>query len=331
MSPHRPARKRHPVAVPDIATPTSAALIHARYLLSGRERAILAGRASRGELVAVARGVYVDAAAWSTMDRHARYRTRILATAGGFEHDTVFSHDSAAALWKLPWVGPWPRKVHITVGAATGGRSNTSVFRHTTGVPNLSELIDGLRVTTLARTVADVARTSSFGNAVTVADAALRRSAFAVPDVPTAPLVRDDLLTELIGIPLHQGVVKARRAIEFADGRADRPGESMSRASIHRAGLTAPCLQVPRRGLSGRVWTVDFWWPDFNVIGEFDGKWKYTDPAFMNGRTSEQVMLDEKAREDDLRAAGYGFTRWGWAVAISPAAIRTQLMAAGVR
>lgn len=292
---------------------------------------MVTGRARRGELVAVTRGVYLDAAVWSTMDRDARYRTRITAIAGHLEHDTVFSHDSAAALWRLPWVGQWPRKVHITVDAATGGRSNTSVFRHTTGVPGSSELIDALRVTTLARTVADVARTSSFGNAVTVADAALRRSSFAVPDVPTSRLVRDDLLAELIGIPLHQGVVKARRAIEFADGRADRPGESMSRASIHRAGLTAPCLQEPIRGLSGRVWTVDFWWPEFNVIGEFDGKWKYTDPAFMNGRTSQQVMLDEKAREDDLRAAGHGFTRWDWAVAISPSAIWTRLIAAGVR
>lgn len=317
--------------MPDIATPTSAPLIHARHLLSGRERAILAGLVHRGEIVAVTRGVYLDAAAWSTMDRHARYRTRIAAIAGGVEHDTVFSHDSAAALWRLPWVGAWPRKVHITVGAAAGGRSNTAVFRHTTGVPDSSELIEGLRVTTLARTVADVARTSSFGNAVTVADAALRRSLFAIPDVPTARLVREEVLAELIGIPLHQGVVKARRAIEFADGRADRPGESTSRASIHRAGLTAPCLQEPIRGLSGKVWTVDFWWPDFNVIGEFDGKWKYTDPTFMNGRTSQQVMLDEKAREDDLRAAGHGFARWDWAVAISPSAIRTRLIAAGVR
>jgi hypothetical protein len=50
----------------------------------------------------------------------------------------------------------------------------------------------------------------------------------------------------------------------------------------------------------------------------------------MNGRTPQQVMLDEKDREDDLRAAGHGFTRWDWGVAISPAAIRTRLLAAGV-
>ncbi|HEU4849394.1 MAG TPA: hypothetical protein VFS93_03195 [Terrimesophilobacter sp.] len=142
---------------------------------------------------------------------------------------------------------------------------------------------------------------------------------------------REDLLAELAGVPIHQGVAKARRAIEFADGRADRPGESMSRVSIQRAQLTTPCLQQPLYGLSGRMWTVDFWWPEFNVIGEFDGKWKYTDPAYMNGRTSQQVMLDEKDREDDLRAAGHGFARWDWAVAISPTALRTRLVAAGVR
>src|SRR5690606_7823588 len=130
--------------------------------------------------------------------------------------------------------------------------------------------------------------------------------------IPNSTPSRDELLAELTGVPLHQGVVKARSAIEFADGRADRPGESMSRVSIHRAGLEAPQLQARTRGQSGRVWTVDFWWPRFNLIGEFDGRWKYTDPEFMAGRSAQQVLLDEKDREDDLRAANHGFVRWDW-------------------
>lgn len=306
-------------------------LLHVRHLLSTSERAAVARRAHQGELVAVSRGVYLETSVWEALDRHARYRVGVAAIGGRLEPDTIFSHDSAAALWRLPWVGRWPQKVHVTVDPTSGGRSDASVFRHTTGVPDAFEPIDGLRVTTLARTVADVARTSSFGNAVTVTDAALRRAAHPVEGVPPIAPTRDDLMAELAGVPLHQGVVKAARVIAFADGRADRPGESMSRVSIHRAGLTAPRLQEAMRGLSGRVWTVDFWWPEFNVIGEFDGKWKYTDLAFMNGRTPQQVMLDEKDREDDLRAAGHDFTRWHWGVAISPAAIRTRLLAAGVR
>jgi hypothetical protein len=100
---------------------------------------------------------------------------------------------------------------------------------------------------------------------------------------------------------------------------------------MHLARVTAPELQVDMIGASGRRYTVDFWWPEFNVIGEFDGKYKYTDPDHMGGRTAAQVHYDEKVREDDLRAASHGFSRWGWATAISPTLLRTYLRRAGVR
>ncbi len=41
-----------------------------------------------------------------------------------------------------------------------------------------------------------------------------------------------------------------------------------------------PQLQVALRGASGRVYVVDFWWPEFNMIGEFDGNIKYADLEF---------------------------------------------------
>lgn len=84
-------------------------------------------------------------------------------------------------------------------------------------------------------------------------------------------------------------------------------------------------------GASGKTYIVDFWWERFNVIGEFDGKYKYTDPSYMNGRSSQQVLYEEKLREDDLRAASHGFTRWPWATAISPVLLREHLRRAGVR
>lgn len=79
------------------------------------------------------------------------------------------------------------------------------------------------------------------------------------------------------------------------------------------------------------MWHVDFYWPGCQLIGEFDGKGKYTNPEFASGRTPEQILLDEKFREDDLRAMGHGFTRWGWEMAQSPARLRRQLVDAGLR
>ncbi|WP_157155293.1 hypothetical protein [Diaminobutyricimonas sp. LJ205] len=186
-------------------------------------------------------------------------------------------------------------------------------------------------MTTLARTAVDLAATIPFGHAVTVMDAGLRRATHPRFDVPPTPLTRDELYQELDLIPLRRGRLRASRVIEFADGAADRPGESMSRVSMLLAGVTMPLLQVPITGASGRVYVVDFWWPQFNVVGEFDGRFKYTDPEYMQGRTGEQVLLDEKAREDDIRAADHGMSRWPWEVAVSPERLRAHLRNAGVR
>lgn len=305
-------------------------LIVVRELLLPAERSAFYRRVNRGEFVVVTRGTYLKTELWDTMDRHARYRTLIKAAALRHE-DATFSHHSAAALWRLPWVGDWPQRVHAVESHRGGGRSTPGLLRHTTGTIEMPEFIDGLAVTPLARTVVDVASVADFEQSVAVADAALRRSAHSHPGVPATHLVRDDLLKELARIPATHGAVKARTAVEFANGLADRPGESVSRVSMFRAGLPAPELQARLAGASGRVWTVDFWWPECNVIGEFDGRWKYTDPEFRQGRTAEQVLLDEKHREDDLRAAHHGFARWDWPVALSPARLKSRLRAAGLR
>jgi hypothetical protein len=198
-------------------------------------------------------------------------------------------------------------------------------------VPRYSLVLDGIRVTDLARTAVDVAATNSFVEGVTVLDATLRRMLHPHSEVPKTFVTRADLFDELRRIPLTHGRAKARRAIEFADGLADRPGESISRVSMSIAGVPAPQLQVELRGASGRLYVVDFWWPQFAHIGEFDGRYKYTDPEFLHSRTPQQALLDEKAREDDLRAAGNGMSRWNWEVARSPQRLQQLLKAAGIR
>lgn len=307
------------------------ALVLSREFETPSARMGLFTRVRRGELIALYRGVYVVAAEWEAMDRHGQYRARVKAAAALAATDPIFSHHSAAVLWRLPLVGEWPRQAHIVVDAADGGRSNTMLARHTVGVPQEFERIDGLAATSLARTVVDLTRVLPFGPAVAVADAALRRTLKPVAGLPLTSVTREDFLGELTSVPLRRGSAKARAVIGFADGAADRPGESMSRVNMHLARLTMPELQVEVAGASGKVYIVDFWWREFNSIGEFDGKWKYTDPEFLRGRTPEQVLYDEKLREDDLRDAGFGFSRWPWQVAISVPRLRAHLVRAGIR
>jgi hypothetical protein len=47
------------------------------------------------------------------------------------------------------------------------------------------------------------------------------------------------------------------------------------------------------------VAVVDAWFEEAAVAVEFDGRVKYTDP--WRDRTPQQVLWDEKRREDDLR------------------------------
>lgn len=316
---------------PASASGDGCGILLVKNCVSAGDRAAIINRWHRGELVAVARGAYVDASNWEALNRHDRYRLRVRAASEILAPPTVFSHHSAAALWRLPIVGEWPNLIHIAEAKAPGGRSSAAVFRHTTGVTASPDVIDGLRVTSLSKTVVDMARATDFGTAVTLTDAALRRSTHPLDDVPPTHLSRTALLEELALVPLRHGSARAKAVIDFADGRADRPGESMSRVSMHVAKLPAPQLQIPLRGQSGRTWIADFWWPECNLIGEFDGRWKYSDPEFLRGRTSHQVLLDEKSREDDLRAKGFHVSRWDWSLALSPIRLKAHLIAAGLR
>lgn len=291
------------------------------------ERARLYSRARRGELVALTRGCWVPVEQWNALDAAARHRLLCQAVQATSPGELTFSHLSAVALWRLPLVGEWPQRAHVLFVSTGSGRSTRHLIRHARAELPSPTSIDGLLVTSLLATVVDVASVLSFDGAVVVADAAIRTF------VPGAQLdeVKAELRSEARRIAPTHGGARVRRVIEFADPKADRPGESLSRVSILRAGLTAPLLQVRLSGASGAEYTVDFFWPEFNVIGEFDGKVKYTDPVFLRGRTAEQAVYDEKLREDDLRAAPHGFTRWKWATALSPSALGALLRRAGVR
>lgn len=295
------------------------------------ERTNFYSRVHRGEFVRVCRGAYTPVGVWGSASPAGRYRLRVNAVAALSKEELLFSHHAAAILWQLPLVGPWPTRVHTTGGGPEGGTSTRLIVRHAYAIPESVEEIDGLRVTGLARTVVDMAAQCSFPAAVALADAALRRAQHPLAGTPGSPIIREHLVRAMSHLPLRHSTAKVRKVIEFADGAADRPGESMSRVSMHTAGISPPNLQEPLRGASGKLYRVDFWWPRYNVIGEFDGKDKYQNPEFLRGRTAEQALYDEKLREDDLREAGHGMVRWKWDVACSPRLLAAKLYRAGVR
>jgi len=95
--------------------------------------------------------------------------------------------------------------VQLTRAEIPGGKARSAIQLHAASL-DASEVavIDGISVTTLPRTVADLARSLSFEQAVVTGDAALRLG-----------LSRDDLEDGLLRMRRWPGVVQARRVMRF--------------------------------------------------------------------------------------------------------------------
>ena len=130
-------------------------------------------------MIRLRRGAYMTTREWALRDADARYRALVRSTSLEHPSDPVISHHSAAALWGLPIIGPWPTDVHVLAERATGGRSDPGVRRHALGIDPLDvAVLHGVRVTSLARTVVDMVATSTLHSAVATVDAALHEPRF---------------------------------------------------------------------------------------------------------------------------------------------------------
>ncbi|PPI20766.1 hypothetical protein C5D34_15795 [Rathayibacter sp. AY1B1] len=279
------------------------------------------------EFVRLRRGVYVRAGEWAEASVDERQRARIDAVAATWTAP-FFLRESAAAVWGLPLVEPLAETVHVEGATDVGSRTRNGVAEHRGArLPSLA-LIDGLAVSDLAQTVFDLARFSSFRRAVVAADHALR-----LVDEGGSPLLtREELLRRHAELPPgSRGRTTSAAVIAFADPASETPLESISRVAVHVGGLPAPVLQHPVRDQDGLAGIVDFFFEEAGVIGEADGDHKYTDPAFLRGRSPEQMLLAEKRREDRLRARVRSVVRWGWREAYEVRPLLVRLARAGVR
>lgn len=272
----------------------------------GRDVRTLGRRASAGELRRIRQGVYVPASFWDALPFWDRYPLLIFAAASTLQSRTVFCRQSAAALWGLPLLGR-SAVVHACTFDGGGGRSRAGVRRHFVEPDGLEvEEQAGLLVTSRLRTVLDLAAFESFEQAVTVVDHVLSPR----PDLP--PLMKDELMA---GIGNSYSAAAARRikaAVDFADAGSGSPGESVSRALMHRLGFQAPVLQAEIRDARGLAGYTDFEWELERLCGEFDGAVKYQRAEFLQGRTPSEVVIAEKRREDRIRSTGRRVIRWTW-------------------
>lgn len=286
------------------------------------------------ELVRVRPGVYAPGAEWATLAPEQRIVARAHALTMVSASRPVFSHETAAALHGLPLFRPDPQRVHVVTSSERPGAA-VGLVRHRGDPESDTMVIDGLRCTSIERTVADVARTSVFDAAVVVADAALRIRCTARTggyDADAADATR--AAVREIAARSAQGGVRADRVLTFADGRAQLPGESISRIRLRQLGFRRIELQVPVPWPGGRPrYYVDFGLDDPGVValGEFDGDAKYVDPQLRGARSTREVVDDEKKREDWIRGRTQRrFVRWNWTHVTSSSALGRRLASFGI-
>jgi hypothetical protein len=274
-----------------------------------------------GELVKVRHGAYASKSILAEADEDPGLRHAIeVAAARARRSDSgTASHHSAALIRGLSLLRePPPGTVTLTIPPGKrGGRYRTpvGVTCHVAELPGKHVMErHGVPLTTAARTVIDLARTSPFQDAVVVADSALfeRRAS------------KTEMRRVLADCARWPGIDKARKVVEFADPRSESVLESCARVRFAELGLERPELQAPVLDASGkRIALADFCWRRRGVIAEADGMLKY----------QEQGDLSLKYKRDErLLEAGWELVHFTWAQLFGdPAQVVTRIRNAFAR
>lgn len=279
-----------------------------------------------GEFVRIVPGSYArrsEVDALEPIDRHLLMVTEAVDRARG---SLLLCGAAAAAVWGIDRIGGWPAHVDTLVPRSGGGRS-TGIFRRHTArsidVPTAPWR--GHSVMTPAQTAIDLAAHGSFTEGVVALDQCLWRGR------PGGPLATADEVSALAAeVDPRRGGRRAREAAAFASARADSVRESQSRVLIHRLGFPEPVLQQRFDLDGGRVAIVDFWFPEHDHVGEFDGTGKYLDPRLRGDRSPAQVLLEEKDRGDALRRSVGRVSRWRTPDLVDPRRLHDILTADGL-
>jgi len=217
----------------------------------------------------------------------------------------------------------WPDRVTHTVRPGHSGQSTRWVERHTHPLDEVVHL-DGMPVTTAARTIADVARLSDRAQAFALAATGLH-----VPrrGRPIATLA--EARAELEKLGAARGVRSARLVLERVGTGCASPAEALSLLLMLDEGFVRPEQQVEFTDDVG-IMVVDCWWPEIGLVGECDGLTKYLRHDRGDGLAASSAVVAEKRREDRLRALGLRVVRWTTETLRDARAFAVLLATAGV-
>ncbi len=275
---------RHSVtAPPDVvvartATRRHGAVTSAQLADAGLDRGAVRRRVAAGRLHRKYRGVY--AVGHAALSQHGRWTAAVLAAGPG----AALSHLSAAALW-----GIWRRAPAGIDVIGRRRRVGPSVRVHECRALDRRDVAkrDGIPVTTVARTLVDLADLlTSYQLANVIHEAAFHKrvDAAATRDAMTRANGRRRL-----------GVLKKALALHEAGSAGTRSAlEDRLLALLNANDLPEPLVNVRIDNIE-----VDCHWPSARLCVETDG----------DGHTRPRTQSEDRARDEHLRAAGYKVIR----------------------
>ena len=252
-------------------------------------------RTAASDLVTVSRGIRVPAGSAAAGPAALRAYTDL-------DDDAILSLVSAARLWRAPLSGrleeDW--RIHLARprGHSTPRRVNV-VGHQLMLLPGEVVELDGVRLTSPARTWLDLASVLGVDELVAVGDSLVCEHGPEHPFPRQALCSIDDLRDMVARHPGSRGVRKARAAVELIRVGADSAPETRMRLALVRGGLPEPALNVVVRGGAVESGAPVLWpdaaYPQWRVAVQYDG-------AHHNGE--DQYLRD--IRRADTAA------RFGW-------------------
>lgn len=248
------------------------------------------------QLQRISRGIYADSTDLFAEQRH-RLTTRALAQNSPA---LLVSHISALLLHGVAVWGAPLKKVHFIRCGNNGAGQSAHRIVHSAAVSDDEIVVrDGIKMTSVARSLIDFARSAPAASAVIALDSALHQKL----------VTSEQLVLAYRRIHRHRGAPAARRALLAADGRSESVGETRTRLAFTVMGLPSPDLQVSIYDEAGKfVGRTDFGFSGMAILVEFDGVVKYS----AVDRDPRQSVIAEKVREDALRQLGYVVVRLVW-------------------
>lgn len=263
------------------------------------------------EWVRVRRGAYTFRDIWESKDAVGKHRVLSRAVVRSLGNVVALSHVSALVEHEVATWDVDLSRVHVTRLDGGAGRTEKDVIHHE-GLCLDDDVMerDGMRLMVPARSVIETASLTSPESGIVSTDSALNLRLVDAGELA-------DRFQAMERWPFTR---KVHVVLRFADGRSQSVGESRSRYLCWTQGLPGPQLQFHVYDEHGAlIGITDFAWPEHKLLGEFDGRVKYS-RLLRPGEDPGDAVFREKRREDLLREV----TRWAlvrivWAQLYYPA------------